>query len=957
MEFIKDLAASLRRARTVELPQDETSAFYMLMSMVIANQYRSVSDLLGDSKYDVNYHHGRANRNLLHIAANCGSYECLHLLLKRGADVNHKDMSGCTALHLAARNGQRKCIMKLLEYKADVNIRNNEGLTTIHWLAVNGRTELLHDIFTYVKDVDVEDAQGQTALHVACQNGHKSTVLCLLDHGADVNRPNHYGWMPLHFACSHGQHDTANILLNKGAKFVPNRSNKTPMDLSVEGGYSETCCTLLQHMPKLFDQLISMVRKETLKETLYTKVLLYLIDKNSNMANKVLIQLSEEASNIGHNLLSVSSNVETQVSSLLRCVKTLCTLYRSMSSSSNSSQTSAINGVAPMSPKTTQIFKPLEMLWQLLDDWLNLLKMEFERNPENFKKEISFGNLNSLARDCPGDLYVADPVDSIKETKKVNEVSVEKVGTEKSTDVKTEEKEEPKSMGASVEWEITPTEGETTHHKVVAAKFTLADMEEQLLKRLSLEQADQDVVGVTLPRICGVVQAFYMCCSCQIQQQMTSPRFIEFVWRHNHVLKALVIRNPKVIFDHFHFLLECPELMSQFLYIIKSQPFETRRRWFYENLGTTPDENGLIHSTLNQEDILVVDRGRLFHSSCERMMEMPPDKLKKAFSMKFNGEEGVGRGVVREWFDILSKEILNPDYALFTQSADGCTFQPNSNSAINPDHLNYFQFAGHILGLALYHQHLLSIYFTRSFYKHILGIPVNYEDVASIDPEYAKNLQWILDHNISNLGLDLTFSVETDVFGKMQEVALKPGGAMIPVTEENKQEYVQLVTELRMTRAIQPQIESFLSGFHAFIPQSLVQMFDEYELELMLSGLPEICVDDWKANTDYNGYCEASDIIKWFWEILEDSNEHERVQLLQFVTGSSRVPYGGFSKLAGGGGAQKFTISSTPYTYQILPTASTCINLLKLPEYPSKEELQERIRIASACGSQGYTTA
>ena len=51
-------------------------------------------------------------------------------------------------------------------------------------------------------------------------------------------------------------------------------------------------------------------------------------------------------------------------------------------------------------------------------------------------------------------------------------------------------------------------------------------------------------------------------------------------------------------------------------------------------------------------------------------------------------------------------------------------------------------------------------------------------------------------------------------------------------------EYVQLVAELRMTKAIQRQIDSFLGGFHDYIPQSLVQMFDEYELELMLSGLP-----------------------------------------------------------------------------------------------------------------------
>lgn len=66
------------------------------------------------------------------------------------------------------------------------------------------------------------------------------------------------------------------------------------------------------------------------------------------------------------------------------------------------------------------------------------------------------------------------------------------------------------------------------------------------------------------------------------------------------------------------------------------------------------------------------------------------------------------------------------------------------------------------------------------------GIPVNYQDVASIDPEYAKNLQWILDNDISDLGLELTFSVETDVFGAMEEVPLKPGGIGILVTQDNK---------------------------------------------------------------------------------------------------------------------------------------------------------------------------
>ncbi|XP_048452661.1 E3 ubiquitin-protein ligase HACE1-like [Rhincodon typus] len=201
MEQLNRLTRSLRRARTVELPEDNETAVYTLMPMVMADQHRSVSELLTNSKFDVNYAFGRVKRSLLHIAANCGSVECLILLLKKGANPNYQDISGCTPLHLAARNGQKKCMGKLLEYSADVNICNNEGLTAIHWLAVNGRTELLHDLVQHVTNVDVEDAMGQTALHVACQNGHKTTVLCLLESGADINRPNVSGATPLYFAC------------------------------------------------------------------------------------------------------------------------------------------------------------------------------------------------------------------------------------------------------------------------------------------------------------------------------------------------------------------------------------------------------------------------------------------------------------------------------------------------------------------------------------------------------------------------------------------------------------------------------------------------------------------------------------------------------------------------------------------------------------------------------------
>ncbi|XP_053520806.1 E3 ubiquitin-protein ligase HACE1 isoform X3 [Artibeus jamaicensis] len=866
MEQLNRLTRSLRRARTVELPDDNETAVYTLMPMVMADQHRSVSELLSNSKFDVNYAFGRVKRSLLHIAANCGSVECLVLLLKKGANPNYQDISGCTPLHLAARNGQKKCMSKLLEYSADVNICNNEGLTAIHWLAVNGRTELLHDLVQHVSDVDVEDAMGQTALHVACQNGHKTTVQCLLDSGADINRPNVSGATPLYFACSHGQRDTAQILLLRGAKYLPDKNGVTPLDLCVQGGYGETCEVLIQYHPRLFQTIIQMTQNEDLRENMLRQVLEHLSQQSESQYLKILTSLAEVATTNGHKLLSLSSNYDAQMKSLLRIVRIFCHVFRIGPSSPSNGIDMGYNGnktprsqvfkvrkvydvVMKIDVKEMNVTKhafinqkphtqdPLELLWHSLDEWLVLIATELMKNKKD-STDITSILLKQKGQDQDGT--------SIPPFQPPGPGSYENLstGTRES---------KPDALGGKQE--------------------ASADC--------------QDVISMTANRLSAVIQAFYMCCSCQMPPGMTSPRFIEFVCKHDEVLKCFVNRNPKIIFDHFHFLLECPELMSRFMHIIKAQPFKDRCEWFYEHLHSGQPDSDMVHRPVNESDILLVHRDSIFRSSCEVVSKANCAKLKQGIAVRFHGEEGMGQGVVREWFDILSNEIVNPDYALFTQSADGTTFQPNSNSYVNPDHLNYFRFAGQILGLALNHRQLVNIYFTRSFYKHILGIPVNYQDVASIDPEYAKNLQWILDNDISDLGLELTFSVETDVFGAMEEVPLKPGGESILVTQNNKAEYVQLVTELRMTRAIQPQINAFLQGFHMFIPPSLIQLFDEFELELLLSGMPEIDVSDWIKNTEYtSGYEREDPVIQWFWEVVEDITPEERVLLLQFVTGS-----------------------------------------------------------------------
>ncbi|KAJ1953679.1 E3 ubiquitin-protein ligase tom1, partial [Dispira parvispora] len=236
---------------------------------------------------------------------------------------------------------------------------------------------------------------------------------------------------------------------------------------------------------------------------------------------------------------------------------------------------------------------------------------------------------------------------------------------------------------------------------------------------------------------------------------------------------------------------------------------------------------------------------------------------------------------------------------------------------------------------------------------HMLGRSVDYRDVEAIDPEYYKSLVWMLENDITDL-LDLTFSIEVDEFGENRVIDLKPGGSEIPVTEENKHEYVKMVCEQKLTEAIREQIDHFLQGFHDIIPRDLVQIFNEQELELLISGLPDIDVDDWKNNTEYHGYTTAAPQIQWFWRSVRSFDQEERAKLLQFVTGTSKVPLQGFSALQGSSGVQRFQIHKDFSSTARLPTAHTCFNQLDLPMYETYEQLRSQLLLAISECSTGF---
>jgi E3 ubiquitin-protein ligase HUWE1 len=119
---------------------------------------------------------------------------------------------------------------------------------------------------------------------------------------------------------------------------------------------------------------------------------------------------------------------------------------------------------------------------------------------------------------------------------------------------------------------------------------------------------------------------------------------------------------------------------------------------------------------------------------------------------------------------------------------------------------------------------------------------------------------------------------------------------------------------------------------------------------LLISGLPDIDVDDWKNCTEYTGYSATSPQIVWFWRAVRSFDKEERAKLLQFATGTSKVPLNGFKELEGMNGFSRFNIHKE-YMSGRLPAAHTCFNQLDLPEYDSYEVLRQQLLTAINAGT------
>ncbi|UXI16511.1 transcription factor [Sarcoptes scabiei] len=387
-----------------------------------------------------------------------------------------------------------------------------------------------------------------------------------------------------------------------------------------------------------------------------------------------------------------------------------------------------------------------------------------------------------------------------------------------------------------------------------------------------------------------------------------------------------------------------------------SETFRDKQDFFYSEVRKFHHKNNFTPGKIH----LKISRDSLLETSM-RAIKSQSDWCKK-FEIEFFGENGIDwGGLRREWYTILCKTMFDPQnkdendsmFMRFKNDKQGL-IHPNPNFS----KLSNFEFAGKLVGKSLLdasfgtnHKCLINARFSRSFLAQWIGLRINYRYFEHDDPDlYVSKIKFILDNDVTNLDLYFIEDEYDRKNGKLiRTIDLIPNGSSIKVTQENKIKYLDALAQYRLATKVKDQIEAFLKGLTELIPDNLLSIFDENEIELLVCGATTYSISDLRLNHVVTGAIyDSQKIIDWFWRSLANFNDEEFARLLQFTTGCSHLPPGGFVELT-----PRFQITSS-LNFGSLPTAHTCFNQICLPDYDSFEDFDRALRIAITEGSEGF---
>ncbi|KAK7482010.1 hypothetical protein BaRGS_00026702 [Batillaria attramentaria] len=348
---------------------------------------------------------------------------------------------------------------------------------------------------------------------------------------------------------------------------------------------------------------------------------------------------------------------------------------------------------------------------------------------------------------------------------------------------------------------------------------------------------------------------------------------------------------------------------------------------------------------------LTVRRAYIVSDSLNEIARKQHD-LKKKLKVSFAGEPGLDMGgLTKEWFLLLIRRIFHQDYGMFMYDKRAGVHWFSLTPCEN---YQEFNLVGVLMGLAVYNSINLDVRFPTVCYRKLLSpavVPFNnpratigfvqatLEDLKTVMPDLARGLQDLLEYDGDvEEDFGLTFQANQSAFGHVKAAPLKPGGDNLPVTNKNREEYVQLYVDWVINRAVYQQFAAFYHGFHSVCASNALIMLRPEEVEMLVCGNPTIVMSELKKVIVYDGYAPQDPPVRYFWDVVLQLPLEMQKKLLLFTTGSDRIPIGGMTEMT-------FKISRINDT-DLLPMSHTCFNQLVLPPYKSRKLLRQKILTA-----------
>lgn len=354
---------------------------------------------------------------------------------------------------------------------------------------------------------------------------------------------------------------------------------------------------------------------------------------------------------------------------------------------------------------------------------------------------------------------------------------------------------------------------------------------------------------------------------------------------------------------------------------------------------------------------VTIRRNYIYEDAYDKLSPENEPDLKKRIRVHLLNAHGLdeagidGGGIFREFLSELLKSGFNPNQGFFKTTNEGLLYpNPAAQMLVGDSFARHYYFLGRMLGKALYENMLVELPFAGFFLSKLLGTSadVDIHHLASLDPEVYRNLLFLKSYEGDVDELGLNFTVVNNELGEAQVVELKAGGKDIPVSSANRIAYIHLVADYRLNRQIRPHCLAFRQGLANVVSLEWLRMFDQQEIQVLISGAQvPISLEDLKSFTNYSGgYSAEHPVIKVFWRVVEGFTDAEKRKLLKFVTSCSRPPLLGFKELY-----PAFCIHNGGPDLERLPTASTCMNLLKLPEFSDEALLRSKLLYAIECAA------